>query len=528
MANEFKAKNGVITPTVQSTVTTGTAPFAVASTTAVINLNADLLDGQEGSYYLALGNASGTLAIGNGGTGQTTANAALNALLPSQTGNNGKFLTTNGTDSSWADAGGGSSTFIARHTFTATASQTTFTISGGYTASEVDVFLNGVKLLNGTDVTVTSGTDVVLATGATVGDILEVLVYTTFSVAGAYTKGEADSKFVDVAGDTMTGDLTFSGDGRRIYAPMGEGTTVADNLTFIPTETNADARLQIAPSGSGGSSSLRSYAQNDMENSAYGFFYCSTTGAIFGANKTGSATAPNIRVQTGAATRLTIESDGTTTWAQAVGHADGTVSAPGITFSDDTNTGIYRSGADTINVAAGGANKVIIDTDGLEILSGRLKITNPAGAWSYLEETSESITDGGLYAWGSYLTNVHLVKNTAAGGDFSASTTLLTINKSGDLTMAGNVSAYSDVRLKKDFVQIDHAIDKVSQLNGFTFTRTDTNERQTGLIAQEVQKVLPEAVIEGEYLSVAYGNLVGLLVEAIKELKAEIDELKGK
>jgi hypothetical protein len=55
----------------------------------------------------------GTVGIANGGTGQTTANDALNALLPDQTGNNGKYLTTNGTNASWAAAGGGSSTFYS-------------------------------------------------------------------------------------------------------------------------------------------------------------------------------------------------------------------------------------------------------------------------------------------------------------------------------------------------------------------------------------------------------------------------------
>jgi len=76
--------------------------------------------------------------------------------------------------------------------------------------------------------------------------------------------------------------------------------------------------------------------------------------------------------------------------------------------------------------------------------------------------------------------------------------------------------------------QISDAVNKVQQLTGYTYTRIDTGEKQTGLVAQDVQKVLPEAVMEGENLSVAYGNLVGLLVEAIKELKQEIEILKSK
>ena len=99
----------------------------------------------------------------------------------------------------------------------------------------------------------------------------------------------------------------------------------------------------------------------------------------------------------------------------------------------------------------------------------------------------------------------------------------------GDITAQGNVTAYSDVRVKTDLQVIPDALDKVSQLTGYTYERTDIEtDRQTGLVAQDVQKVLPEAVttnLEDGHLSVAYGNMVGLLVEAIKELNAKVDSL---
>lgn len=102
----------------------------------------------------------------------------------------------------------------------------------------------------------------------------------------------------------------------------------------------------------------------------------------------------------------------------------------------------------------------------------------------------------------------------------------------GDFVSPGNVIAYSDIKLKKDLEVIPNPIDKILSLTGYNYTRRDTNERQTGLIAQEVQKVMPEAVsqyadMNGETtLGVSYGNLVGLLVEGIKELKLEVDRLK--
>ncbi len=103
----------------------------------------------------------------------------------------------------------------------------------------------------------------------------------------------------------------------------------------------------------------------------------------------------------------------------------------------------------------------------------------------------------------------------------------------GNVTFSGNVTAFSDIRLKKNIQQIGNAVQKVQTLRGVTFDHLEEG-RGTGLIAQELQQVLPEAVSvvrDGngdEYLTVAYGNTVGLLVEAIKELKAEIEELKSK
>tara|TARA_R110002096_G_scaffold373173_1_gene566672 strand:- start:307 stop:1344 length:1038 start_codon:yes stop_codon:yes gene_type:complete len=99
----------------------------------------------------------------------------------------------------------------------------------------------------------------------------------------------------------------------------------------------------------------------------------------------------------------------------------------------------------------------------------------------------------------------------------------------GDFTATGNVAGFSDIRIKANLEPIENALWKVGQLGGYTFDRTDVDvPRQTGSIAQEVQKVLPEAVIEGEngMLAVSYGNMAGLFIEAIKELKTELDDLR--
>tara|TARA_R100000935_G_scaffold9944_1_gene19940 strand:- start:720 stop:1358 length:639 start_codon:yes stop_codon:yes gene_type:complete len=100
-----------------------------------------------------------------------------------------------------------------------------------------------------------------------------------------------------------------------------------------------------------------------------------------------------------------------------------------------------------------------------------------------------------------------------------------------DLYVYGITTSASDVRLKTDIQIISNALEKVASLRGVTFSRVGTGERQTGVIAQDVQKVLPEAIKISDcgegYLSVAYGNLVGLLIEAIKEQTARIEKLEA-
>jgi len=130
-------------------------------------------------------------------------------------------------------------------------------------------------------------------------------------------------------------------------------------------------------------------------------------------------------------------------------------------------------------------------------------------------------------------------ENRAAGGG-TALIERMRLETDGDLHVDGNVVAYSttisDIRLKKDIAPIEDAVTKVQQLNGCTFTYLKDDRQSAGLIAQDLEKVLPSAVIEDEavfhgeegetYKTVQYDQVIGLLVEAVKELKQEIEELK--
>ena len=119
------------------------------------------------------------------------------------------------------------------------------------------------------------------------------------------------------------------------------------------------------------------------------------------------------------------------------------------------------------------------------------------------------------------------------GNDGGSVITALTVDMSaaGAATFNNDVTAFSDVILKDDINTIDNALDRVQGMRGVFFNRKDiTGSRQTGVIAQEVEPFLPEVVRETKdekkIKSVAYGNMVGVLIEAIKELNAKIEELQ--
>jgi hypothetical protein len=111
------------------------------------------------------------------------------------------------------------------------------------------------------------------------------------------------------------------------------------------------------------------------------------------------------------------------------------------------------------------------------------------------------------------------------------------LNVSGNILASGNITAYSDARAKSNLEVITNPLTKVSQLNGYTYEMienpdltTKITPRFTGVIAQELEKVLPEAVHKdnnGKF-SVAYGNMAGLFIESIKELTKENTDLKQK
>jgi Chaperone of endosialidase len=126
----------------------------------------------------------------------------------------------------------------------------------------------------------------------------------------------------------------------------------------------------------------------------------------------------------------------------------------------------------------------------------------------------------------------HVYINYEAGTCSIGSTSFSTSYKlyvTGSIYATGDVIGYSDRRKKENIVTIDNALEKVSALRGVFYNKINESERNLGVIAQEVLDIVPEAVSyakDTDEYGVKYGNIVGLLIEAIKEQQKQIDELK--
>ena len=183
-------------------------------------------------------------------------------------------------------------------------------------------------------------------------------------------------------------------------------------------------------------------------------------------------------------------------------------------YSDGTN-GLIESGGDlTLDVTG----DIVLDANGAEIF-----LKDNGTLWGSLANDGTNfmlkpeISDGDF-----------IVKGNDGGSEITALT--MDMSAAGAATFNDNVTAYSDERLKDNIETLTDGLDKVEQLRGVTYTRDD--RENIGVIAQEVEKILPEIVLTADdemgTKSVDYSRLTAVLIEAVKDLSARVKELEGK
>jgi hypothetical protein len=159
------------------------------------------------------------------------------------------------------------------------------------------------------------------------------------------------------------------------------------------------------------------------------------------------------------------------------------------------------------------------------------------GAVSGYKHIGTSNGDVGFYTKNQGTATANILYQADALGGFGANTTVFTVNSSGTLEVKGDIIAFgtpSDRRLKENIKPIESALSKAMKLQGVTFDWKEKEgkiidiKQDIGFIAQDVQKILPELVkenVDGK-LSMRHQGIAPILLEAIKELKQEIEELK--
>ena len=190
----------------------------------------------------------------------------------------------------------------------------------------------------------------------------------------------------------------------------------------------------------------------------------------------------------------------------------------GITIDNITIDGTeidLSSGDLTIDVAGG----IILDADD----NGTVSFKDGGTRYGYIEKSSNSmliqatISDGDI-----------IFKGNDGGSTITALT--IDISAAGAATFNDNVTAFSDERLKDNIKTIENGLDKVEQLRGVTYTRD--KKESIGVIAQEVEKIIPEIVLTADdemgTKSVDYSRITAVLIEAVKELSARVKELENK
>ena len=547
-----------------------------------------------------IANSANQLTISFGVNESGYAMLSYGASSSGTSGASGVSGTSGSSGSSGTSAGSASRNVT---TFIATSGQTTFTISGGYTVGLVDVFVNGVRY-SPTDFTATNGTTVVLGVSSDVDDVVDIVTYvssmtaiagegTTSTIPKYTASGTIGNSIITDNGTnaTVNGSLTVTGNltaqqfivsssvthlttsfssgstkfgdslddnhnftGSLIVSGSANPLKVGSNLLFVSSSGNVgigtvspSAALHIngaaLPMVVASTSATELYCEYRYNTSTVVGYIGNGAGIVA---SSGSSTDFGIRAQSnliftssGGTERMRITSGGnvligTSTLGAATGTTDlltigkSGSSSTGINFTDGTSTRwgfIYISNAKTVY----GSFTDIAFESGASATE-RMRITS-AGAINIL---------------GSYF-----LANSGTGYRFNNQADTFNnfiISDNGNASLRGALTQNaSDERLKNNIKIIPNAIDKIKQLRGVSFEWNQelyetSRTTDIGVIAQDIQKVLPDAVSLApfdtsfndytsksgkNYLTVYYEKIIPLLIEGIKEQETKIQELSA-
>jgi hypothetical protein len=533
------------------------------------DVDAATLGGNNSSYHLDVTNHQGTIPITRGGTGLSaapsdgalligngtaynlTTTPTLRGLLTTQSiaiGGNYDISFTTGT---WTGEKAGKIQFSGNSLYLQ------FTTSLiGRNSSGTDVFslgstgnvtfngtVSGTRLIS----TIATGTAPLSVTSTTEVTNLNSQFLNGLSASPTYTGGTANIVSRDTSGNFTAGKITLN----------GAGTTTAPHITFSGTTQNwidFGTTGTAAPTFTNRSAGAKIVLNNAISASAADYAFGIESATLWSGVPT---TSQSFKWYGGTTLAATLTGAGALTLVGALSATTltstvTTGTAPFTVASTTTVTNLSADLLDGLNSATAATINTIVARDGSGNITGARvdSTTSRSTTHDITADTNNRFTQGALFLRSASPTiylrdtdhNVSMIHCNSnifyvlrGGTDTETWTQVNSVwplqidLTNNNATFGGTVTASSDVRFKKNIKTIQDALDKVLNMRGVTFERLETPGTEIGVIAQEIEEVVPEVVTTDAngHKSVAYANLTALLIEAVKAQQVQIDELRG-